>query len=309
MTSRLNRAKHIATGIVIGNLAGVALIALTILLTSSRGELMTYIGLPSFVAVPFLVGFVAAWCWKNQNVTIAGTLLHSLSCTLLSFSIAALAFHEGIVCLLILAPLFYIGVTAGALTGRIWFRRNSSRFNSYAIPVLMLFAIGESIARTPHTGVVADEIHIAAPPAKVWPHVLAFETIPEPAGYWLFRLGLPYPTRTTNAGDFVGAGRACEFSGHAIFKEKIVELQPNRVLTFNIVEAPKDPELIGHLDAHRGQFELRDNLDGTTTLIGRTWYSLNVRPAWYFDWWTHEIFRAVHLRVMRNVQRLAEAEP
>ena len=48
--------------------------------------------------------------------------------------------------------------------------------------------------------------------------------------------------------------------------------------------------------------------DGTTTLIGRTWYTLQVRPAFYFDWWTHDIFRAVHLRVMKHIQQLSEQE-
>jgi hypothetical protein len=69
---------------------------------------------------------------------------------------------------------------------------------------------------------------------------------------------------------------------------------------------PSDPELLGHLTAHRGQFELRDNGNGSTTLIGRTWYTLHVRPLVYFDWWTHDIFSAVHLRVMKHIQRLAE---
>ena len=69
----------------------------------------------------------------------------------------------------------------------------------------------------------------------------------------------------------------------------------------------------GHLDEHWsawfGGLVLTREGDGTTTLIGRTWYNLHVRPAWYFDWWTHEIFRSVHLRVMNNVKRLAETEP
>jgi len=38
-------------------------------------------------------------------------------------------------------------------------------------------------------------------------------------------------------------------------------------------------------------------------------YSLRVRPVWYFDWWTHDIFHAVHLRVMRHIKRLAEIQP
>lgn len=173
-------------------------------------------------------------------------------------------------------------------------------------PLLLLAVAGEPSLRGPHESVVTDEIRIAAPPAKVWPHVLAFPAIREEPRYWLFRVGLPYPVDTTNGGNFVGADRACRFSGGAVFKEKVAELVPEKRLTFDIVEVPRDPELVGHLDAHRGQFELRENGDGTTTLIGRTWYSLRVRPAVYFDWWTHDIFRAVHLRVMRHIQQLAE---
>jgi hypothetical protein len=309
MPSAISKTKKIAVGILVGNIAGAALTGVTMLLLSSSGEMATYIGLPSFFAVPFLVGFVAAWYWRELNLRIRETLVHSLLCTLVSFSIAAIFFREGIVCLMILAPIFYIAVLVGALTGRVWFRRNTDRFNAYAIPALALIVLGEPFIRSPHTAVVTDEIRIAAPPVKVWPHVLAFETIPDAPDYWLFHFGLPYPIRTINGGNYVGADRACEFSGHAIFKEKIAELEPARLLTFDIIEMPKDPELIGHLDAQRGQFELRDNDDGTTTLIGRTWYSLHVRPAFYFDWWTHDIFRAVHLRVMRNVQRLAETAP
>jgi hypothetical protein len=64
--------------------------------------------------------------------------------------------------------------------------------------------------------------------------------------------------------------------------------------------------LIGHITPSRGQFLLRDNGDGSTTLVGSTWYSLHVRPLWYFDWWTEQIFRAVHLRVMNDIRQRAE---
>jgi len=122
-------------------------------------------------------------------------------------------------------------------------------------------------------------------------------------------MGLPYPESTTAAGDFVNADRECTFSGNATFKEKVVELVPRQKLTFDIIESPQDPELVGHLTPHRGQFVLKANADGTTTLIGTTWYTLHVRPLWYFDLWTHHIFRAVHLRVMEDIRRRAESSP
>ena len=305
------KARRLFLGMLAGNAAGTITCLVAACLAAVAGQLSNWLGAfvvyPSLLLVPFSIGLVAAYIWKPLDLSIGGALLHSLTSTALGLGGAWLFMHEGYVCLLIVSPILYIGTAAGALAGRVWFRAKRDRLNLCLAPILILAVAAEPRLRGPHTGVVTDEIKIAAPPAKVWPHVLAFSEIPDAPDYWLFRAGLPYPTETTNGGNFVGADRACRFSGDAVFKEKIAEFVPERLLTFDIVEAPPDPELLGHLDAHRGQFELRGNGDGTTTLIGRTWYSLHVRPAAYFDWWTHDIFRAVHLRVMKHVKRLSES--
>jgi uncharacterized protein YndB with AHSA1/START domain len=304
--------KRLLLGMLAGNAAGGLALGLATLLAYGFDYLVAggaaIIVYPSILLLPFTIGFVAAWVWRPLELRTGQTLLHSLSCTVVGCAAAAVVLREGVICLLMASPILYLGIIVGALTGRAFFQGFDGRLNLCAAPLLILAVAGEPALRGQHTGLVTDEIRIAAPPAKVWPHVLAFPKIEEQPGYWLFRLGLPYPMETTNGGNFVGAERACIFSGGAVFQEKVAELEPGKLLTFDIVAAPPDPELLGHLDAHRGQFELRDNGDGTTTLIGRTWYTLHVRPAPYFDWWTHDIFRAVHLRVMRHVQRLAETE-
>lgn len=294
-------------GMVAGNVVGGVMFKLARVIGQTFGKgVEEWVAEPSLFLVPSVIGVVAAWVWKPLELRVGATALHSLSCTALGLAGAWLFFGEGAICLLMVAPLLYLEVFAGATLGRIWFRRKKDTLNLCLLPVVMFAVVAEPLIHAPHEGVVIDEIRIAAPPARVWPHVLAFSEIPAAPDYWLFRLGLPYPTATTNGGNFVGADRACEFSGGAVFRERVAEIEPLRLLTFEIVESPPHPELIGHLDAKRGQFELRDNGDGTTTLVGRTWYRLHVRPAWYFDWWTHDIFRAVHLRVMDNVKRLAE---
>ncbi|HSI14575.1 MAG TPA: SRPBCC family protein [Chthoniobacter sp.] len=302
------RALRLFLGMLAGNAAGGLACLLAYGLSRLGHDTAAIVIYPSLFLVPFTIGLVAAWVWRPLALRIGEAMLHSLSCTVGGLLAASIAFHEGIVCLLIVSPALYLGIAAGVLAGRSLFRRkDQDGMNFYLAPLLLLAVAAEPQLRAPHTGVVTDEIRIAAPPAKVWPHVLAFPEIREAPDYWLFRVGLPYPVDTTNGGNFVDADRACRFSGGAVFKEKVAELVPEKRLTFDIVEVPQDPELIGHLDAHRGQFELRDNGDGTTTLIGRTWYSLRVRPAFYFDWWTHDIFRAVHLRVMRHIQQLSES--
>ena len=177
------------------------------------------------------------------------------------------------------------------------------------LPLLAFVAHAEAQLRSDQQEAVTDEILIHASPAKVWPHVLAFPRIQEPPDYWIFRLGLPCPMETTNGGDRVGADRQCIFSDGVVIQEQISEFIPQERLTFEVSEQPTHPESYGHVTLHRGQFDLRDNHDGTTTLIGTSWYTLHVRPLWYFNLWTEDMTRQVHLRVMRHIQRLAESSP
>lgn len=300
------KAWRLFLGMLAGNVVGGSLCALATWLADIVRPNAVLVVYPSLVVIPLAIGLVAAWIWRPLHLSFGGTALHSLSCTLLGLGGAWLFLREGTICLLIVSPLLFVFVLAGALVGRVWFRPDRTKLNLCLLPLLALLAVREPLTRVEEPAVVSDEMLIHAPPQKVWPQVTSFPAITAVPHYWLFRLGLPRPMATTSAGDYVGAPRRCIFSGGAIFLEKVAELEPNKKLTFDILAQPPDPELIGHLTAQRGQFELRDNHDGTTTLIGRTWYVLHVRPLWYFDRWTRSIFRAVHLRVMENVREQAE---
>jgi hypothetical protein len=302
------RAWRLLLGMLAGNAVGGLACLLAMGLASLVKNSAGFVVYPSLIAIPFAVGLAAAWVWRPLDLRVGQVLLHTLSSTFLGLFAAFLVYREGLVCLLIAAPILYAGSIAGALSGRVWFRKSKDNLNLCLAPLFLFAIAAEPSLRGTHSGVATDEIRIAAPPSKVWSHVLAFPEIRDAPNYWLFRVGLPYPIETTNGGNFVGADRACRLSGGAVFKEKVAQFVPGKLLTFDIVEMPPDPELMGHLTAQRGQFELRDNGDGTTTLIGRTWYSLHVRPAAYFDWWTHDIFSAVHMRVMNHIKRLAESE-
>jgi len=271
-----------------------------------QDDISTLVVWPSFFFLPFFVGLLASWFWRGLNRTLGWSFLDALWVMLLGLVAAAIVLREGTVCIVIVSPLLYVFILCGVLLGRIWFRPNYSKLQLTIFPLLALIALAESVYHSERQAVVTDRILIQAPPAKVWPHVLAFPEIPDPPSYWIFRLGLPYPTTTTNAGNFVGADRQCIFSNGVVIKERVSEFVPNEKLTFDIAEQPTDPEAYGHITLHRGQFVLQDNHDGTTTLIGSSWYTLQVRPRWYFDLWTRDMSRAVHLRVMNHIKRLSE---
>jgi len=261
---------------------------------------------PSFVLLPLIVGLVAAWFYRRLNRSLGITFLDALWVSLVGIGAAAIVLREGVVCLVIVFPALYILVLTGLLLGRIWFRWNYARLQLSLFPFLVLILLVDAFQGSTERAVVMDEILIRAKPEQVWPHVLAFSNIPDRPDYWIFRLGLPYPTETTNGGNFVGADRQCRFSDGIVIKEQVAELVPREKLTFDIIEQPTHPEAYGHITLHRGQFVLRDNGNGTTTLLGSSWYTLHVRPHWYFDLWTRDMTRAVHLRVMNHIRRLAE---
>lgn len=293
-------------GTLIANAFGGALLCGVTLFAGEFKQTSGVLIFPSFFLIPFAVGLVAAWFWRRLNRTIGWSFLDALWVTLVGLAAAAIVLREGVVCLVIVSPALYLLIVCGILLGRVWFRPNYSNLQLTVFPLLVLVILGESVYHSERRDVVTDRILIHVSPGKVWPHVLAFPEIPDAPDYWIFRLGLPYPTQTTNGGNFVGADRQCIFSNGIVIKERVAELVPNEKLTFDVAEQPTDPEAYGHITLHRGQFVLQDNHDGTTTLIGSSWYTLHVRPRWYFDLWTRDMTRAVHLRVMNHIKRLSE---
>jgi hypothetical protein len=289
-----------------GNAVGGALLYGISLLPGGFKDPYEAVLWPSLILIPFIVGVVAAWFWRRLDRSLAISFLDALWTFLVSLALAAIVMGEGVVCLVIASPLLYVFLLTGILLGRLWFRSGDSKLRLTIFPLLALLTLGESLYHSEKQAVVTDQILINATPDKVWPHVLAFSEIPDPPDYWIFRIGLPYPTQTTNGGNFVGADRQCMFSDGIVIKERVAELIPQQKLTFDIIEQPTHPEAYGHITLHRGRFVLQDNRDGTTTLFGSSWYKLHVRPRWYFDLWTRDMTRAVHLRVMNHVKRLSE---
>lgn len=296
-------------GMLVANAVGGGLFAgVAYLLGVLKGRDEGLLVVPNLFLIPLLIGLVAAWFWRRLELRIAETALHSLVTSLIGLAAAAIILREGVVCILMVFPGLYLMVWAGTLLGRIWFRPRDTTLKLSIVPLIALAVIADASIPPRESTVVVDQIVIDAPPRDVWPHVLAFGEIPDPANDWVFRIGLPHPTQTTNGGNFVGADRQCTFSDGIVINERVAEFVPERRLTFDIVEQPTHPEAYGHITLHRGRFELTDNGDGTTTLIGSSWYTLHVRPRWYFDLWTRHMTRAVHRRVMEHVRNVAEAE-
>ena len=293
---------EIMKGFILSNVFAFSIIGITRYLKPDPNVLVY----AEFVIVPLLMGIISAWCWKDLGVK--SRILVLLSCLngLIGVLLSAVFLGEGVICLLIVSPLILAFIITGVFIGRAMFKKRNQNLNVSIVSLLFMFFIVDSVSKHQYENLVSDVVIVNAPPTEVWKHVVAFDRIEKKENYWLFNMGMPSPIAASVDGYYEGAGRKCIFSNGYIFDEKMVSYKPAQNLTFDIVKQPRDPEIMGHIDILRGQFILKDNGNGTTTLTGNSWYRLYVFPVWYYDLWAESITRNVHLRVMDHIKFLSE---
>jgi hypothetical protein len=294
-------------GILYSNILAFFCFAIAYTITNWNEDVGFVFIFSEFVLVPIAMGIMCMKYWIHLDKKILLLIPYVILNTLIALVLSAFFMGEGIICLIIVSPLILVFMWTGVVLGKYIFQYNT-RIKSTTISVLILLFIFDTLSEHNYINMVSDEMIIQAPSDVVWRYVAAHPLNTSDPDYWLFKVGLPNPIQSTVAADSIGAKRKCVFSNGATFDEVVVERQENKIFTFDIIKQPADPEIIGHINIQRGQFILKENADGTTTLVGNSWYKLNVYPVWYYDLWAVDITREVHLRVMRHIKDLAESD-
>jgi len=306
-----DKTKKLLLGLLVSNIVALSIIGLSNYLVSKilldpEMDVGTTLVFSEFVIVPLIMGIISAWFWRDLGMKgkyyTGYSLINGLIVILLSYFFLS----EGYICLIIVSPLVFGFVISGAFIGRAMFRKKNNTLNVSVFALLVFVFVTDSVSEHRYENMVSDTMVINAPTSEVWKHVVAYDRIKQENKYWLFKIGMPSPVQTTVDGFYEGAARKCIFSNGYVFDEKMVIYQPEKNLTFDITHQPKDPEIMGHIDILKGQFLLKDNGNGTTTLVGNSWYRLYVFPTWYYDIWAESITRNVHLRVMDHIKELSE---
>lgn len=278
-----------------------------------------------FVGMPFLAGFLAALVHRVHG---ARPLRESLLVALLTVLVAALGLValaiEGVICVVMAAPLAVPLALLGAVLAHFiqpGSRRDvTPRLFCAGVLAVPLMLASERLADAPAPLLeVVSSVEVAAPPERVWQHVVAFTELPAPTE-WLFRLGVAYPLRAELRGTGPGAVRHCVFSTGP-FVEPIEVWDEPRLLRFGVTSNPPPmqewtpyqhvhpPHLEGFLASERGQFRLVALSGGHTRLEGTTWYRHNMWPVAYWQGWSDHIIHRIHLRVLRHIKTRAENSP
>jgi uncharacterized protein YndB with AHSA1/START domain len=275
-----------------------------------------------FFATPLVMGMVAGF-FANRPVvrTTKATMRIGMLVMVLAGGVLLAFAFEGLICLVMAAPIVMPLSVAGALLGK-WIAEATPSGPAHALPVILslpLLAGAESLTRTLPEYEVLTVVDVAAPPEVVWRHVVAFPDLPEPEE-WFFRCGIACPQRARIEGTGVGAVRHCEFST-GDFVEPITAWEEPRRLAFDVIDQPDPmvelspwrhvhpPHLHDRsLQSRRGEFRLVPAAGGGTRLEGRTWYTFDMHPQAYWTMWSDYAIHAIHRRVLEHVKRLAEAD-
>jgi uncharacterized membrane protein YhaH (DUF805 family) len=301
-------------------------IAAGLLVAGSMAALSIYAlalyGAALFFGTPLVMSAVSAWFYNRKRHRSTGwTLLIGQVTMAVAACVALLFALEGAVCLLMAMPIVCALGLVGSLIGRAIARSQQNQMVPALLALLALPVLAGFESRVAEAPIyeVQSSIDIDAAPEIVWKHVIGFSELP-PATELEFRMGIATPQRARIEGEGVGAVRHCEFSTGP-FVEPITVWDPPRRLGFDVHSQPHPmhewspyreitppPHLEHTIRSRRGEFRLIALEGGRTRLEGSTWYELSMHPQAYWTLWSDALIHSVHLRVLRHIRGLSEAE-
>ncbi len=235
---------------------------------------------------------------------------------------SAIVLREGVVCLIMLSPIWLAGGWIGAFVLRAQRKRkfDPNVFRSTLLGLPLVLGVAESQVRfAPETITLTRQVVVHATPAEIWPYAVANAHIADTEGQWTFSqniVGLPRPRATVMHGSGVGAVRTAYWGDHISFDEDITQWQPGRRLGWSFA-FPND-SLQAYTDKHispDGPFLKIDSGDYSLTPLGpdrtlltlRTRYIAKTHVNAYAALWGEILLGDIESNVLAVVKHRAEA--
>ncbi|MES2262312.1 MAG: SRPBCC family protein [Pseudomonadota bacterium] len=272
---------------------------------------------------PFSVGAIAV-LWgaeRGTQITIprqAGMAISAMALFLLAMFVT---FLEGLICIVLVVPVFMAASVVGGLVGGVV--HNYGRMNRSTLPALALlpFLVGplENLMPPQHSEQsVTNTIHITAPPEAVFDRLADVRNIkPDELGFTFVHLiGLPKPLEAQMNGSGPGSVRTSRWEKHVWFQEVITESDKPRALRYRFV-VPKGAIPRAALDEHveingeyfelvDGGFTLEPALDGGTDLSLTTRFINKSRLKVYGNLWGSLVLKDFHRSILGLMKSRSE---
>jgi hypothetical protein len=291
-------------------------------LAERAGKLLT---VSFLVAMPVALGAITAHFLPIEK--FGWRVFGAPGLTVLLFIFTTLVFHlEGLVCLIIIGPAFFILASVGAwlyllITDFLPPRRDKTLVvAAFALLPFLAVAIENHVNTPDNFRRVENSVLIDAPAAVVWQHIIRVAPIgaADLRPSLIDDIGFPRPIEATLTHEGMGGVRHATFERGVEFIETVDDWQPLRRLSFSIVPntATIPPTtfdehvIVGgrFFDVLRGTYELRPAGPGRTRLVLYSEQRLSTHLNWYAGLWTGYVMSEIQARILLVLKRRCEAE-
>ncbi|MCE7994581.1 MAG: polyketide cyclase [Roseivirga sp.] len=254
-----------------------------------------------FAMLPFCVGLAAGLTPKPRNAFKGvGYSLGILFVVLIFTAI------EGIVCILLMLPIFGLAIGLGFLIGSFFRRAWLAKYNNARLQLLPLvlflgvISVENRVAK--HEEVIYEvrsEIILPYSPEEVYDAIKSVDTLIAEKPF-LMKLDLPVPQKCILEKEEVGALRICYFEGGRII-ERVTELERGEILKMDVI----DYELTGRewLGFKEAIYYFEPMGTGGCKMTRVTTYSTELYPRAYWKPLERLGIEQEHEYVFRNLQR------
>ncbi len=290
--------------------------------TAISTEVFGDYGWALFAATPFLLGLFSTtlYGWQHGLRRWDAVRLSMMTVILSGILLFGLAV-EGIICLVMAAPIASALAILGGLTGQALLVATGRTRDPkvmcvalFSIPLLWVTEQNRSESAPEFT--VSSSVLIAAPAERIWPLIVDVDELPRAQSLWA-KVNIATFHRAWTSGVGKGATRVCEF--HTGVAQETVEVwDPPRRLELRVDSTPVPMEewtpyrhlhprhLDGYYQVNHASFELTPVPSGTL-LRGTTRFQHGLWPAEYWGWWCTPVVRNLQLRVLSETKLRAEA--
>ncbi len=282
------------------------------------GGLMT---LSFLFLVPFGIGLITAY--YNDTVTKPGkivSIIISLFSVLGFVGVSVIVGWEGFICAMMALPIFAFMAAFGGFIGINIFKRNRSKLlvSSLLVLPLLIAPIENQFALTEKIFTEHTSISIKASDEEVWRNITRVRPIIESENKKsLFqRMGFPRPIEAELDTVAVGGVRKAIFDRGLFFTETVTQIQPLKILAFNIVADPNsippaaldEHVMVGgkYFDVLEGRYEIEKLSNGTILLHLSSQFRLSTRFNFYSGFWSKLIMRDIQESILGIIKERCE---
>ncbi len=289
---------------------------------SDRFPFLEIVSLAFLVVCPFSVGAIAViWKAGRERISFKDQLIVSALAILLFLMATFVTLLEGMICIVLMAPVFIIASVIGGVMAGFVHNRWRAKPQSLMAFALLPFLVVPFEGRMPQAHdeqSVTNSIIVNASPEQVFAVLGTVQNIqPDELGFsFLHLIGLPKPIEAQMSGSGKGSVRTSRWEKDVWFQEQITSWQAPREMKWNFIIPPgaiprealdRHVEVGGeYFDLVSGGYTLQPLANGQTELSLTTRFANKSSLQLYGNLWGKMVLADFHESILGLMKQRAE---